>query len=86
MGITPHLRLGWVSSHVARMIAAQLNWTLEFDSPVGAFPVLTGSLMGKLRKRRARLFIIPISPCCYRGALPKIILPFTILFSASHHC
>lgn len=31
-----------VSSHVARMIAAQLNWTLEFDSLVGAFPVLTG--------------------------------------------
>lgn len=41
---------GGLSSHVARMIAAQLNWTLEFDSPVGAFPVLTGSLMGKLRK------------------------------------
>lgn len=41
---------GRVSSHVARIIAAQLNWTLESDSPVGAFPVLTGSLMGKLRK------------------------------------
>lgn len=58
MKITPHSATGGVSSHVARMIAALLIWTLEVGSLVGAFPVLTGSLMGKL-KRAARLFIIP---------------------------
>lgn len=46
---------GWVSSHVAGMIAALLIWTLESDSLVGAFPVLTGSLMGKLKRQRACL-------------------------------
>lgn len=49
-----------LSSHVARMIDAQLIWTLEFDSLVGAFPFSTGRRKGRKEKETSARVYYPI--------------------------